>query len=78
MVFRDDAARFETGTPSVAAIYAGAEGLRLVNELGPEAIRERTSELTSHLVMRLREEGFRLRWPEQTESHASVPRLFCS
>ena len=72
MVFRDDAARFETGTPSVAAIYAGAEGLRIVNELGPQAIRERTSELTSRLVMRLKEEGFKLRSPEVAERHASI------
>ena len=72
MVFREDAGRFETGTPSVAAIYSGAEGLRIVNELSPEAIRERTSEIASHLVARLREEGFRLRAPVDPERHASI------
>ena len=72
MVFRDDAARFETGTPSVAAVYSGAEGLRIVNELSPEAIRGRTSEIASHLVGRLREEGFRLRTPDDPARHASI------
>ena len=72
MVFRDDAARFETGTPSVAAVYSGAEGLRIVNEISPEAIRERTSEIASHLVTRLREEGFDLRTPDDPDRHASI------
>jgi kynureninase len=72
LVFRDEAARFETGTPSVAAVYSGAEGLRIVNELSPEAIRERTSEIASHLVTRLRDEGFVLRTPDNPERHASI------
>ncbi len=72
MVFKEDAGRFEMGTPSVAAIFAGAEGLRIVNEIGAEAIRERTSELTQLLVSRLSEEGFVLRCPEKAERHASI------
>ncbi|MCH9009937.1 MAG: aminotransferase class V-fold PLP-dependent enzyme [Chloroflexi bacterium] len=72
MVFKEDAGRFEMGTPSVAAIFAGAEGLRIVNEIGPEAIRERTSELTQQLVSGLREEGFDLRCPEEARRHASI------
>ena len=75
MVFRDDAARFETGTPSVAAVFTAAEGLRIVNELGPEAIRERTSALTARLVSRLEDEGFGLRVPEETERHASITMI---
>ena len=75
MVFRDDAARFETGTPSVAAVFTAAEGLRIVNELGPEAIRERTYELTARLVSRLKDEGFGLRVTEETERHASITMI---
>lgn len=72
MIFRDDAARFEAGTPSVAAIYTGAEGLRIVNEIGAEAIRERTAKLTDYLVKRLREEGYSLRVPDDDSRHASI------
>ena len=72
MVFRDDAARFEAGTPSVPSVYAGAEGLRILNELGPQPVRERTSELTRLLVRRLRDEGFKLRVPEDPERHAGI------
>ena len=75
MVFRDDAAKFETGTPSLAAIFTGAEGLRIVNELGADAIRERTSDLTTHLVANLKEEGFKLRAPEDAEHHASITMI---
>lgn len=72
MVLKEDAGRFEMGTPSVAAIFAGAEGLRIVNEIGTEAIGARTSELTQLLVTRLRDEGFALRCPEKAEQHASI------
>ena len=72
MVFWDDAGRFETGTPPVASIFAGAEGLRFVNEIGPHAIRERTKAIAVRLVDRLREEGFKLRAPDDPELHASI------
>ena len=72
MVFRDDAARFETGTPGVASIFAGAEGLRFINDIGPPAIRERTKDITKHLVDRLKEEGFKLRVPDDPQRHASI------
>ncbi len=72
MAYKETAARFETGTPSVSAIYAGAEGLRIVNELGAGAIRQRTSELTSRLVSSLNERGFTLRVPPDDDHHASI------
>ncbi len=72
IVFRDDAARFETGTPGVASIFAGAEGLRFINDIGPPAIQERTKAITKHLVDRLKEEGFTLRVPNDPQRHASI------
>lgn len=75
MAFKEDARRFEAGTPSVAAVYAGEAGLSLVNQVGPEAIRQRTSELTADLVSRLGEEGFELQIPATPESHASITLL---
>ena len=72
IVFRENAARFETGTPSVSSIFSGAEGLKMINELGPEAIRQRTAEITNHLVGRLRDEGFKLRVPDDPARHASI------
>ena len=34
MVYKTDARRFESGTPSVSAAYIGAAGLSLGNEIG--------------------------------------------
>jgi selenocysteine lyase/cysteine desulfurase len=75
MVYKETAGRFETGTPSVSAIYAGTEGLRIVNDIGADAIRQRTSELTSRLVSSLRERGFKLRVPPDDEHHASITMI---
>ena len=75
MIFRDTAARFETGTPSIAAVYTGAEGLRMVNQLGPASIRQRTSDLTFQLVASLREHGFTLRAPKDETHHASITMI---
>ena len=72
IVFRDDAARFESGTPAVASIFAGAEGLRIINEIGPQAIRERTKAIAGRLVDRLKEEGFKLRTLDDPDRHASI------
>lgn len=69
---REDAARFEAGTPSVAAVYAATAGLEIVNEIGPENLRARTRALNEDLVARLREKGFRLRIPNDPERHAGI------
>lgn len=70
--FRDDAARFEAGTPSVAAIYAGKAGLEIINEIGSANLRQRTAGLNQDLVGRLRERGFRLRLPQDPERQAGM------
>lgn len=75
MVYKQNAGKFETGTPSVSAVYTGAEGLRIVNEIGAAAIRDRTSLLTSRLVSCLQEEGFKLRVPPITSQHASITMI---
>ena len=70
--YRPDAARFEAGTPSVASIYAGKAGLEIINEIGPERLRERTAMLNQDLVNRLKERGFRLRVPSDPDRQAGI------
>ena len=48
--FSDTASRFETGTPSISAVYPAEQGIKLINEIGVENIRNRTLYLTSLLV----------------------------
>ncbi|MEE9215960.1 MAG: aminotransferase class V-fold PLP-dependent enzyme, partial [Anaerolineales bacterium] len=70
--FHADARRFEAGTPSVGAVYAGKAGLQIINEIGAENLRQRTSELNQDLVARLRERGFKLRIPDEPDQRAGM------
>jgi len=55
---RDDARRFELGTPAVGAACTAAGGLEVVEEIGIEAIRRRDAMLAEDLLERLRAAGF--------------------
>lgn len=83
------AARFLTGTPNVPALYAATAGYDIVEEVGVERIRERSLELTGHLIGLLDEAGLELvspraperrggtvvvRVPEAAAAHAELQR----
>ena len=70
--YREDARRFEGGTPSVAAVYAACAGLQIINEIGSQNLRQRTAVLTADLVERLRASGYQLRIPAQAERQAGI------
>ena len=55
--YAEDARRFQSGTPSVAAIYAARAGLEYVHEIGPARLRARQVELLGDLAAGLREIG---------------------
>jgi kynureninase len=59
----DDVWRYAGGTTNVPAIYAAISGLEIINEVGVEQIRRRSTELTSALVDRARELGLSVRSP---------------
>jgi selenocysteine lyase/cysteine desulfurase len=67
-----DARRFEGGTPSVAAVYAMAEGLGIVHEIGVPEIRAHQVALVGDLVERLRAAGFTPRVPASLTAHAGI------
>ncbi|HKK94400.1 MAG TPA: aminotransferase class V-fold PLP-dependent enzyme [Longimicrobiales bacterium] len=68
--FRDDARRFELGTPPLATVHMALGAHRLLESIGFDTIYARDRELTDHLVVRLREEGFSLRMRDD-EAHRS-------
>jgi len=55
MAYTKGPMRFLNGTPQVPALYAAAEGLRIVNEVGVKTIREHSVRLTSRLLEKLLE-----------------------
>jgi kynureninase len=48
--YADGIARFLTGTPNVPALYAATAGYDVIEEMGVDAIRERSLDLTDHLI----------------------------
>lgn len=59
--YRNDAARFELGTPAIPALYTTKAGLDLVREIGVTRIWERTRFLTDDLVARVQAQGWATR-----------------
>lgn len=73
--FAEDARRFEPGTPSVAAVYAGNAGMSIVEEIGVPAIQFRTAQLVDDLVTRLHAVGLQPRLPQARDRHAGIVAL---
>ncbi|MGB1657648.1 MAG: aminotransferase class V-fold PLP-dependent enzyme, partial [Longimicrobiales bacterium] len=48
--YRDDARRFELGTPALPTVHTALGGQELIDEVGLPAILERNRELTDHLI----------------------------
>ncbi len=69
---REDARRFETGTPSMASVAAARAGVDLVQEVGVEAIRTRTLELVDDLVDRLEDAGMPPRLAPNREDRTGI------
>ncbi|HWG89862.1 MAG TPA: aminotransferase class V-fold PLP-dependent enzyme [Candidatus Thermoplasmatota archaeon] len=69
---KGDARRFELGTPSISAVYAGSAALDIVLEVGSENIRRRTTELVNDLHDRLHDAGFALKTPKRAEERAGI------
>lgn len=70
--FRDDAGRFELGTPSLPTAYTALGGLEIILEAGPERIRERGAALTADLAGRLEAAGLQLRIAAEPERRSAI------
>jgi kynureninase len=56
--YADGIARFLTGTPNVPALYAATAGYDVIEEVGVDAIRRRSLDLTDHLIRLADAAGF--------------------
>jgi len=73
--FREDAGRFESGTPALPTIHTATGGLDIVLEIGVQRIYERTRALTNDLVERVKARGWALRSPEEEDRRSSIVML---
>jgi kynureninase len=70
--FRDDARRFELGTPALPTVHAALGGQDIIDEIGVPAIRTRNSELTEYLLDGLAGRGFTVRCAPAPEQRSAI------
>lgn len=59
--FKDDARRFELGTPALPTVHSALGGQSVIDEVGVPNIRARNAELTDYLLAGLHDRGFSVR-----------------
>jgi kynureninase len=70
--WRDEASRYEMGTPAVPSVYAALGGLSIIEEVGTTRIRERNIALTEDLIARAHEAGFSTRTAPNPEQRTAI------
>lgn len=70
--YADNAMRFSTGTPNIAAVQAARTGYEIISEVGVDRIREKSVRLTSKLIELAREEGLRINSPTEAARRTGV------
>ena len=72
---RDDARRFETGTPTLPQAWTAAGGLEIITEVGVDQIRARNQELTRGLIERADDAGIEVLSPREDEKRSGLVRI---
>lgn len=70
--FKDDARRFELGTPALHMVHSALGGQEIIDEVGVPAIRERNAALTERLIERARAAGFRMRGATSPSARSAI------
>jgi kynureninase len=74
---RDDSIRYMNGTPHIPALFACQPGLDILNEVGIQAIREKSVRLTARLVEGAKSRGWRVNTPENAAERAGTVSVEC-
>jgi len=74
---RDDSYRFLNGTPHIPALYACKPGLRILNKVGPRAIREKSLRMTTRLLDGVRVHGWRVNTSENPAERGGTVSVDC-
>jgi kynureninase len=72
LVLRDDARRYEQGTPALPTVHAALGGQSIIDEIGVDAIRERNRSLTDRLIGLAHEHGFDMRIAPRPEDRSAI------
>jgi len=72
MEFTSGAFRWLNGTPVIPALYAAAEGPRILRRAGVPAIREKSTRLTSRLIELADERGYQVNAPRDPKQRGGT------
>jgi selenocysteine lyase/cysteine desulfurase len=70
--FKEDARRFELGTPALPTVHSALGGQDIIDQIGVVPIRERNSDLTEHLLVRLEAAGLRFRGAADANARSAL------
>jgi kynureninase len=73
--FRDDARRFELGTPALPTVHSALGGQEIIDEVGLDRIRARNAELTEHLIAGAHDAGLRVRCAATPEQRSAIAMI---
>jgi kynureninase len=72
IVYADAPERFQSGTPNVPALYSARAGYEIVAEIGVDAIRTKSLELTGRMIELALAAGFRVNTPTEDGERAGA------
>lgn len=74
---REDSYRYLNGTTHIPALFACRPGLKILNEVGIQAIREKSMRMTRRLFEGARARGWRVNTPENPAERAGTVSIDC-
>jgi len=74
---RDDGYRFLNGTPHIPALYACQPGLAILNEIGSQAVREKSLRMTTRVLEGAKARGWRVNTAENPAERAGTVSVDC-
>lgn len=70
--FKEDARRFELGTPALHMVHCALGGQEIIDQIGIDNIRRRNSALTEQVIERAQAASFRIRCAPTKESRSAI------
>jgi len=74
---REDSFRYLNGTPHIPALYACQPGLDILNQVGVDAIRQKSVQMTTRLIEGAKARGWRVNTPENAAERAGTVSVEC-
>ncbi|HEX6558442.1 MAG TPA: aminotransferase class V-fold PLP-dependent enzyme [Longimicrobiales bacterium] len=76
--FKDDARRFEMGTPALHMVHSALGGQEIIDEVSVPAIRARNQQLTELLIDSARRAGYTVRGAQQPDARSAIVMIATS